>query len=46
MRDNEVLVRDNVGLPEKTNIFYAELRAIQLACEVLSDHPIFGNTSN
>ena len=42
MRDDEVLVRENIGLPAKANIFQAELKAIQLACEVLDNHPIYG----
>ena len=42
MRDDEVLIRDNIGLPPKTNIFQAELKAIQLACETLYSHPIYG----
>ena len=45
MRDDEVLVRENIGLPAKSNVFQAELRAIQLACDVLSNHPIYGGTS-
>ena len=45
MRDDEVLVRENIGLPAKSNIFQAELRVIQLACDVLSNHPIYGGTS-
>ena len=45
MRDDEVLVEENIGLPAKSNIFQAELRAIQLACDVLSNHPIYGGTS-
>ena len=45
MRDNEVLVRESIGLSTKTITFPAELRATQLAWEVLSAHHIFGNFS-
>ena len=42
MRDDEVLIRDNIGLSPKANIFQAELKAIQLTCDVLDSHPIYG----
>ena len=44
MRDDEVLLRDNIGLPPKANIFQAELKAIQLACDILQTHEIFAGT--
>ena len=40
MRDEEVLIRDNIGLTPKANIFQAALKAIELACETLYTHPI------
>ena len=43
MRDEEVLIRDNIGLPTKANIFQAELKAIKLACDTLFTHPIYGS---
>ena len=43
MLDEEVLIRDNIGLPPNANIFQAELKAIQLACDTLFTHPIYGS---
>ena len=43
MRDEEILIRDNIGLPPRANIFQAELKAIELACETLFTHPIYSS---
>ena len=45
MWDDEVLLTENIGLPAKSNIFQAELRALQLACDMLSNHPIYNGMS-